>query len=106
MPAQRSVYYFRVARKIVYAFPVQHLHALRIAKREGSGAVRAGGGASLSPALHVGRVVLAWAAYVSAAENTLMFRPLFDGKVLQSSYPSWVRKDVPPFILCLSYLRR
>src|SRR4051794_3774436 len=33
---------------------------------KGSGSVRVGGDASLSPALHVGRVVPPWAAYLSA----------------------------------------
>ena len=43
MAAQRAVYYFRVARKVVHAVQAQHLDALMIAKREGSGGVRVSG---------------------------------------------------------------
>ena len=77
MAAQRAMYYFRVARKIVHAVQAQHLDTLKSQSAKGSGSVRVGGDASLSSALHVGRFVPAWAAY---EQSILLALALRNGK--------------------------
>jgi hypothetical protein len=57
MAAQREVYYFRVAREIVHAVQARTLIRSESQSEKGSGSVRVCRDASLSLALHVGRVV-------------------------------------------------
>jgi hypothetical protein len=51
------VYYFRVARKIVHAVEARHPIRSESQSEKGFGSVRACRDASLSLALHVGRIV-------------------------------------------------
>jgi hypothetical protein len=57
MAAQRAVYCFRVTRKIVHAVEARHLIRSESQSEKGFASVRVCRDASLSSALHVGRVI-------------------------------------------------